>query len=200
MMDAEIFVCYCGGLVCNVDESRNPYARYVCFRLVSQQRVGIVSGAGVDEAALPVTTLTRLQRLLSSVLAVVIPGRQPPTFPHPSLPCCTQFPRLRFAMRSRLFWVGNARLVSSVVLAVAEESRGECVRILVEEATTAKASAAHEDKRSFDCTAAEVGAGIMAVLSGDSCWAGGGSLLRETVLPFVETELEGGSLDGRLDW
>lgn len=103
-------------------------------------------------------------------------------------------------MRSPLFWVRNARLVSAVVSAVAEENRGECIRILVEEVTAAKASAAHEDKRSFDCAAAEVGAGIMAVLCGQNCWAGGRLLLRETVLPFVEKELEGGSLDGRLDW
>lgn len=103
-------------------------------------------------------------------------------------------------MRSRLFWARNARLVSAVVSAVSAECRGDCIRILVEETTAAKASVAHEDKRSFDCAAAEVGAGVMAVLAGENSWSAGHVVLRETVLPFIETELEGGSLDGRLDW
>lgn len=111
-----------------------------------------------------------------------------------------QFPRLRFEARSGLFWARNARLVSAVVSAVREESRGECIRILLEEATNAQTAAAHEDKRSFDCAAAEMGAGVVAVLVGDKCWGGGQNVLRETALPFIETALEGVSLEGSRDW
>lgn len=62
------------------------------------------------------------------------------------------------------------------------------------------ASAAHEDKRSFDCAAAEVGAGILAVLTRENSWIDSEKVLQETVLPFVETELDGVSLESRLDW
>lgn len=111
-----------------------------------------------------------------------------------------QFPRLRFEARSALFWARNARLVSAVVSAVREERRGECIRILLEEATAAQADAAHEDKRSFDCATAEMGAGVVAVLVGEDCWSGGQEVLRETALPFIETSLEGVSLEGSRDW
>lgn len=90
--------------------------------------------------------------------------------------------------------------MSAVISAVGDESREECIRILLEEVTGAKAVAAHEDKRSFDCAAAEVAAGMLAVLAGPNGWIGGENVLRATVLPFVETALEGVSLDGRLDW
>lgn len=88
----------------------------------------------------------------------------------------------------------------AVVSAVREESRAECIRILLEEATVAKAGVAHEDKRSFDCAAAEVGAGVVAVLVGEQSWSEGPEVLRETALPFIETALEGVSLEGSLDW
>ncbi|CAM9110826.1 unnamed protein product [Ectocarpus sp. 4 AP-2014] len=110
------------------------------------------------------------------------------------------FPRLRFAARSPLFWARNASLVSAVVSAVGDEGRAGCIRILLEEATAAKAETAHEDKRSFDCAAAEVAAGVLAILAGPEGWNGGEEVLRDTVLPFVEITLEGVSLDGRLDW
>ncbi|CAM9471633.1 unnamed protein product, partial [Sphacelaria rigidula] len=74
------------------------------------------------------------------------------------------FPRLRFTARSRLFWARNARLVSAVIAGIAPEHRGESIRVLLEEVARAKGAAAHEDKRSFDCAAAEVGAGVVAVL------------------------------------
>lgn len=90
--------------------------------------------------------------------------------------------------------------MSAVISAVGDESRAECIRILLEEATAAQAVAAHEDKRSFDCAAAEVAAGVLAVLAGPNSWSEGEKVLRVTVLPFVETALEGVSLDGRLDW
>lgn len=132
----------------------------------------------------------------------------PPTEPneqHPSprrLPSpFFQFPRLRFAARSQLFWARNASLVSAVVSAVGEESRADCIRVLLEKAKAEQTVAAHEDKRSFDCAAAEVAAGVLAVLAGPSGWSERGRVvLRETVLPFVETALESVSLDGRLDW
>lgn len=111
-----------------------------------------------------------------------------------------QFPRLRFATRSNLFWGRNARLVSAVVSAVGEEARAECVSILVEEVTAQKSSVAHEDKRSFDCASAEVAAGVMAVLMAESTWEGGRRTLLEVVLPFVSKEFEGVSMEGRLDW
>lgn len=111
-----------------------------------------------------------------------------------------QFPRLRFTTRSNLFWSRNARLVSSVVSAVAEENRAECIHILLNRTADQKRGVAHEDKRSFDCTAAEVGAGIMAVLVGQSTWSDRGRALRQLVLPYVEREVEGVSLEGRLDW
>lgn len=112
----------------------------------------------------------------------------------------SQFPRLRFAARSPLFWARNASLVSAVVSAVGAERRTDCIRILLEEATAAKATVAHEDKRSFDCAAAEVAAGVLAVLAGPSRSSECDKVLRETVLPFVVMSLEGVSLDGRLDW
>lgn len=111
-----------------------------------------------------------------------------------------QFPRLRFEARSGLFWARNARLVSAVVSAVREESRGECIRILLEEATAAQVAAVHEDKRSFDCAAAEMAAGVAAVLVGEERWSGGQEVLRETALPFIETSLEAVSLEGSRDW
>eukprot|EP00752_Nemacystus_decipiens_P011025 g9797.t1 len=121
------------------------------------------------------------------------------------------FPRLRFAARSQLFWARNASLVSAVVSAVGEESRAGCIRVLLEKAKAEQAIAAHEDKRSFDCAAAEVAAGALAVLAGPGSssssssssgggWSGREKVLRETVLPFVEAALESVSLDGRLDW
>lgn len=91
--------------------------------------------------------------------------------------------------------------MSAIISAVGDDSREECIRILLEEVTAAQAVAAHEDKRSFDCAAAEVAAGVLAVLSRpNGSWGGGGKVLRAAVLPFVETALEGVSLDGRLDW
>eukprot|EP00903_Cladosiphon_okamuranus_P009771 g9290.t1 len=110
------------------------------------------------------------------------------------------FPRLRFAARSQLFWARNASLVSAVVSAVGEESRAGCVSVLLEKAKAEQSVAAHEDKRSFDCAAAEVAAGVLAALAGPSGWSESGRVVRETVLPFVETALESVSLDGRLDW
>lgn len=112
-----------------------------------------------------------------------------------------QFPRLRFTTRSRLFWARNARLVSAVVVAVGHDRREECIRLILEEMAAAKAGAAHEDKRSFDCAAAEVGGGIVAVLAKGGAYADGGQkVLRDAVLPFVISELERVSMEGRLDW
>ncbi len=111
-----------------------------------------------------------------------------------------QFPRLRFAARSPLFWARNASLVSAVIDAVGDGSRADCIRILLDKATAAKAVVAHEDKRSFDCAAAEVAAGVLAVLAGPNSWSQAEEVLGECVLPFVETALDGVSLDGRLDW
>lgn len=99
-----------------------------------------------------------------------------------------------------MFWARNASLVSAVVSAVGDESRAGCIRVLLEKAKAEQAVAAHEDKRSFDCAAAEVAAGVLAVLAGPSGWSEREEVLRETVLPFVETALESVSLDGRLDW
>lgn len=111
-----------------------------------------------------------------------------------------QFPRLRFAARSPLFWARNASLVSAVVDAASDDGRADCIRILLEEATAAKAVVAHEDKRSFDCAAAEVAAGVLAVLAGPNSWSQAEEVLAESVLPFVEAALDGVSLEGRLDW
>lgn len=83
---------------------------------------------------------------------------------------------------------------------MAEEDRAECIRVVLEEMKTAQASTAHEDKRSFDCAAAEVTAGIMAVLCGETAWGQADEVMREIVLPFVDTEFERVSLEGRLDW
>ena len=91
--------------------------------------------------------------------------------------------------------------MSAVVSAVGEESRSDCICILLEKAKAEQAVAAHEDKRSFDCAAAEVAAGVLAVLAGPANgWSERERVLRETVLPFVEAALESVSLDGRLDW
>lgn len=85
-------------------------------------------------------------------------------------------------------------------MGVVSERRGECVRVLLREVCAAKASTAHEDKRSFDCAAAEVGAGVVAAVAGEGSDTDGKRVLREIVLPFIEAELEGVSLEGRLDW
>lgn len=81
-------------------------------------------------------------------------------------------------------------------------SREESIHILLEEVASAKAGAALEDKRSFDCAAAEVGAGVVAVLVQEGLGDENGreKVLRENVLPFIEKELEGVSFEGRLDW
>ncbi|CAN0233421.1 unnamed protein product, partial [Discosporangium mesarthrocarpum] len=76
------------------------------------------------------------------------------------------FPRQRFTTRSRLFWARNARLVQSLLLALAPGWGGVTVSTaaatLLQGVASAKPTAAHEDKRSFDCAAAEVGAGLAA--------------------------------------
>lgn len=90
--------------------------------------------------------------------------------------------------------------MSAVVLAVGTERRADCIRILLEEASAAKATVAHEDKRSFDCAAAEVAAGVLAVLAGPNSSSEDDKVLRETLLPCIETAVEGLSLEGRLDW
>lgn len=99
--------------------------------------------------------------------------------------------------------------MSALLLAISEKNREECIRAILEETEAAKGSAANEDKRSFDCAAAEVGAGVVAVLgmeNGEDGGTGGSErekqegCLWDAVLPFIETELEGVSLEGRLDW
>lgn len=124
-------------------------------------------------------------------------------FPLPSR-TIWQFPRLRFTARSRLFWARNARLVSAVIAGIAPEHRGESIGVLLEEVARAKGAAAHEDKRSFDCAAAEVAAGVVAVLAREERGGEGGNpeqtVLRDVVIPFIDTELEGVSLEGTFDW
>lgn len=91
--------------------------------------------------------------------------------------------------------------MSSVLSAIAPESRDAWIRDMVREVASAKTSAAHEDKRSFDCAAAEISAGIMAVLLREGGEVDGGQgVVHDTLLPFVESELERVSLEGRLDW
>lgn len=90
--------------------------------------------------------------------------------------------------------------MSAVVSAVSEQSRGESIRILLEEATAAKAGAAHEDKRSFDCAYAETGAGVIAVLVGKKSWSEGQEVLREIALPFIEKALERVSFKASIYW
>lgn len=94
--------------------------------------------------------------------------------------------------------------MSAVIAGIAPEHRGESIRVLLEEVARAKGAAAHEDKRSFDCAAAEVGAGVVAVLARKKRRGEGDgreqTVLRDVLIPFIDTELEGVSLEGTFDW
>ncbi|CAM9175675.1 unnamed protein product, partial [Choristocarpus tenellus] len=122
------------------------------------------------------------------------------------------FPRQRFATRSKLFWARNARLIKVLLLALISSHRGEssppslmaasAADLLLKGVATAKASSAHEDKRSYDCAAAEVGAGIASAAVA-ATREGRNAEARElgrVALDFFKTELEIVGLEGSLDW
>eukprot|EP00953_Heterococcus_sp_UTEX-ZZ885_P012377 7099-Heterococcus_DN1.PRE.1 len=118
----------------------------------------------------------------------------------------TVFPSTRLGLMSGTFWVRNARLVEELVRTV-----GPTVLLLplmtAVHAVLADGTVAHEDKRMYQCAAAEVVAGcIRGFTRGTTSAAGdtpGDALteqLWEHIMPLLELQLADTSLDSSVDW
>eukprot|EP00953_Heterococcus_sp_UTEX-ZZ885_P012381 7100-Heterococcus_DN1.PRE.1 len=143
-----------------------------------------------------------------------------------AIPCLTRFDRFTFGLHmcnhvyinvhsastttlkhdSGTFWVRNARLVEELVRTV-----GPTVLLLplmtAVHAVLADGTVAHEDKRMYQCAAAEVVAGcIRGFTRGTTSAAGdtpGDALteqLWEHIMPLLELQLADTSLDSSVDW